>query len=126
MNRILVIDDDEQIREMLQHMLEQAGYEVAVASDGKEGLRHMNDQIPDLVMTDIVMPEKDGIETILDIRKNFPDTKIIAMSGGGRISQDDYLKMAMGLGAVRTFVKPVSRVKLLEAVNELLTSERKG
>jgi len=117
---ILVIDDDDQFRGMLREMLERAGYEVADAPNGKEGIRLYRENPADLVVTDIIMPEKEGIETIMDLRREFPEVKIIAMSGGGRIDPEEYLHMAEKLGAKRTFAKPVEREELLKAVGEVL------
>jgi CheY-like chemotaxis protein len=117
---ILLIDDDDQIRTMLREMLGRAGYMVMEASDGKEGVKLYRDQPCDLIITDIIMPEKEGIETIRELKRDFPDVKIIAMSGGGRIDAEDYLHMAKMLGAQRTFAKPIERDKLLGAIKELL------
>ena len=83
MARILVIDDDYQVREMLRDTLEIAGYEVEVASDGREGLKLYHNRPTDMIITDIIMPNMDGLETITELQRNFPDTKIIAFSGGG-------------------------------------------
>ena len=117
---ILIIDDDDQLRGMLREMLERAGYEVADAPNGKEGIRLYRENPADLVVTDLIMPEKEGIETIIELRREFPDVKIIAMSGGGTIEAEKYLRMAKGLGAVRTLTKPIERKELLEAVRELI------
>jgi len=74
----------------------------------------------DLIITDIVMPKKEGIETIVELRRDFPEVKIIAMSGGGNLGPDTYLQMAKGLGAMRTLTKPIKREDFLKAVWELL------
>ncbi len=116
---ILVIDDDDQFRTMLREMLERAEYEVADAPNGKEGIRLYRENPADLVITDIIMPEKEGIETIMELKRDFPDVKIIAISGGGQIDPEKYLYMAGRLGAKRTFAKPVEREELLKAVGEL-------
>ncbi len=120
MTCILVIDDDEQIRKMFRSLLEREGYEVKVAPDGKQGILQYRNNPADLVILDIIMPEKEGLETIMDLRRDFPDIKIIAISGGGRIGPEDYLMMAKNLGAMRTFVKPVERYALLKAIGELI------
>ena len=117
---ILVIDDDDQFRGMLRQTLEHAGYEVMDASNGKEGIRVFRENPADLVITDIIMPEKEGIETIRELKREFPDVKIIAISGGGRIGPVSYLKMAKGLGAQRTLTKPLEREELLRVVRELI------
>ena len=120
MARILIIDDDVQILDMLRQTLELKGYEVVDATNGKEGIRLYRENPADLIITDIVMPEKEGIETIIELKRNFPDVKIIAISGGGRITPEGYLSMAKRLGANRTFEKPVERDELLAAVRELI------
>ena len=119
--RILIIDDEVQIREMLGQMLSREGYDVINAPDGKVGMKICREQHVDLIITDIIMPEKDGIEMILELRHVFPDLKVIAISGGGRLGPDGYLEMAQKLGAHRTFFKPFNRKEILEAVKELLT-----
>ena len=119
MKRILVIDDDDQIRTMLKLMLEKAGYEVNEASDGEIGLRKQQENPFDIIITDIIMPNKEGIGTIVDIKKSFPDVKIIAISGGGRIVPNDYLDIAKRLGADRTLSKPFKRKQLLQTVKDV-------
>ncbi|MEA1946586.1 MAG: response regulator [Thermodesulfobacteriota bacterium] len=117
---ILIIDDNNQFRAMLREMLERTGYKVVEASDGKEGIKLYREKATDLIITDLIMPEKEGIETIMELRRDFPDVKIIAISGGGRLDPGQYLSMAQKLGAQRTFAKPVARAELLKAVRELL------
>jgi len=120
MARILVIDDDEQVLDMLYQSLTREGYDVLRASNGEQGLRLYRQEPVDLIITDIIMPEKEGIETIIELRQDFPDVKIIAMSGGGRIGTKDYLHLAKIFGVQRTFTKPVAREQLLDAITELL------
>ncbi len=120
MARILVIDDDIQILEMLRQTLEHEGYEVIDAHDGKEGMKLYREAPTDLIITDIIMPEKEGIETIMELKRDFPDVKIIAISGGGRIGAKECLHLAKKLGAQRTFTKPVPRQDMIKAVKELL------
>ena len=120
MARILVIDDDEQVLDMLYQSLTREGYDVLRASNGEQGLRLYRQEPVDLIITDIIMPEKEGIETIIELRQDFPDVKIIAMSGGGRIGTNDYLHLAKIFGVQRTFTKPVAREQLLDAITELL------
>jgi CheY-like chemotaxis protein len=120
MARILVIDDDEQVLDMLYESLTREGYGVLRASNGEQGLRLYRQEPVDLIITDIIMPEKEGIETIIELRQDFPDVKIIAMSGGGRIGTKDYLHLAKIFGVQRTFTKPVARAQLLDAIKELL------
>jgi CheY-like chemotaxis protein len=119
--RILIIDDEVQIREMLDQMLSREGYQVVHAPNGKEGMEICRGQEVDLIITDIIMPEKDGIEMILELRHDFPHLKVIAISGGGRLGPDGYLEMAKKLGAHRTFFKPFNRREILDAVEDLLT-----
>ena len=120
MAKILIIDDDSQIPDMLGQTLEREGYEVVRASNGREGMK-INRKTPvDLIITDIIMPEKEGIETILELKRDFPHIKIIAISGGGHIEAEDYLYIAENIGAHRTFTKPIKRDELLKAASELL------
>ena len=120
MIRILVIDDDINIREMLKECLERAEYEVLVASDGKAALKLHSANPVDLIITDIVMPEKDGLEIIMEFRRRFPAVKVIAISGGGKIGANEYLNIAKVLGVTKTFSKPFELRELLAAVRELL------
>ena len=120
MSSILIIDDDPQILKMLRQILEREGYEVTEASNGKQGVRLYRKNPADLVITDIIMPEKEGIEIIIELKRDYPDVKIIAISGGGRINPEDYLDIAKKLGAHRIFSKPVERKELLNAVRELI------
>lgn len=122
--RILVIDDEEEVREILKQMLELDGYEVLTAENGNQGLKLFRKHQIDLVITDIIMPEKEGIETIIELRNEKSDVKIISISGGGRINPIDYLAMAKKLGAIKSFTKPFERKKLLKAVEELLGNKK--
>ena len=120
MARILIIDDDAQLLAMLRQVFEREGYEVVEAPDGKEGLRRYRENPTELIITDLIMPENEGIETIMELRRDFPDVKIIAMSGGGINNPGTYLDLAKKLGAQYTFAKPFEREELLYAVRELL------
>ena len=120
MARILIIDDEPQIRSMLTLMLERDGYEVVEAPDGVEGIKAYRQQPADLIITDLIMPNKDGIGMIIDLKKEFPDVKIIAMSGGGLNKPDGYLKGAKKLGASCTLTKPIDREEMLQAVRDIL------
>lgn len=122
MKRILVIDDDMQMREMLRQVLERAGYEVEDAADGKIGMNIQRQEPVDLVITDLIMPEKEGIETIRELRRDFPQLKIVAISGGGRISANGYLNVAKTIGADQTFSKPFELKELIGTVKDLLDS----
>ena len=121
--RILVIDDDQQIRILLRQVMELAGYEVVEAGDGREGLLKLRKLGADLVITDLIMPEQEGLETITSMKKEYPKLKIIAISGGGRIGPEAYLPAAQELGAEMVFSKPFDIRELAEAVKELLTHD---
>lgn len=122
MARILVADDGEDIREILRMMLSAAGYEVLVAPDGDSALTLMRAEPIDLIITDIFMPGKEGIETIIELRRDFPSVKIVAMSGGGRMGELHYLEDAVKLGAVRSILKPFRADEILAVVREALAS----
>lgn len=119
-SRILIIEDDDQVRELLKKILQSEGYAVISAVNGAEGLKLYEQSSPELIITDLIMPEKEGIETIRELKKLNPEVKIIAMSGGGTIDAGQYLMMAQRLGVSKTFKKPFRRNEILEAVSELL------
>lgn len=120
MSRILVIEDDDAVRAMLKNTLEREGYDVKVATNGGEGQSIFRQYPAELIITDILMPEKEGIETIMELRRDFPDVKIMAISGGGMIASEEYLKIAKSAGALRTLPKPFRRDDLLKNIRELL------
>jgi CheY-like chemotaxis protein len=120
MANILVIEDDDQLRTMLRETLERVGYKVTEARNGNEGIKRYRENPADVVITDIIMPEKEGVETIIELKRDFPDVNILAISGGGRVPAEEYLFMVEKLGAKRTLAKPFIREKLLEAVRELI------
>ncbi len=101
-------------------MVTREGYSVFSALDGAEGIKIFEKEKPDLVITDIIMPEKEGLETILELKKNAPEVKIIAISGGGRSLPDDYLRTAEYFGADKTLTKPFSKSELLQSIAEVL------
>ena len=119
MASVLVIDDDAGIRRMVLRILAAAGHQVFEAEDGREGLQRLLEYKPAVVVTDIVMPEQEGIETIRSIRTIAPETRIIAISGGGSTGKDIYLMLAKGLGADITLAKPFRASELLAVVNRL-------
>ena len=123
MKRILVVDDEAQIRTMLTQMLEQEGYEVLTAENGEEGLTLVQKQAFDLVITDMIMPVKDGLKFIMELIKDYPDLKILAISGGGAIKAERYLTMAGYLGDIATLEKPFKREMLLELVRKQIPAE---
>jgi len=130
MARILIVDDEEDVRIALKQVLERAGYEVTVAATGNEGLDVMKREGADLVITDVIMPGVDGIATAKKIREKYRDTRIIVISGGGRtapepyepdaISTRSYLASASKAGADQTLTKPFDRDELLRVVQDLL------
>jgi DNA-binding response OmpR family regulator len=126
MARILLIDDDDLVRRVLCLVLLNHGHTVIEASNGKDGLELFKTANADLVITDIVMPGKEGTEVLLELRKKTPPVKIIAISGGGRQGTADYLKVARHLGAAKVLSKPFSGDELLAAISEVLPGEGGG
>jgi CheY-like chemotaxis protein len=122
MTRILIIDDDAELRPTLRAILEQVGYEVVEAADGQEGLQRYVVVPADVVLLDILMPEREGLETMRALRRLNAQVKVIAMSGGGQTGTMDFLHVAAALGAQRTLHKPFTRQTLLEAVRDLTQS----
>ena len=121
MATILVIDDDVQILWVIRKILEKVGHKVISAPDGEMGLQLYRNAPYDLVITDMIMPNKSGINLISDILNEFPDARIIAISGGGAIEAERYLQIAKSLGVQQTLSKPFSMQSLHEAVNEALS-----
>ncbi len=129
MTKVIVIDDEEDIRITLKEVFRRAGFEVEVASNGNEGMNLLREHGADLVITDIIMPGSDGVETAHNIRTEFPKTKIIVMSGGGNaaplgyeptaITTTAYLASAAAIGADLTLTKPFDREELIKAAKEL-------
>lgn len=117
--RVLVIDDSADLRELIGAALEYEGFEVARAADGEQGLQSQRKNPAQIVITDIFMPEKEGMETLIALLKEFPGTKIIVMSGGGAKKGVDYLRVALQLGAAKSFSKPFDLQALCAAVREL-------
>lgn len=122
LQRILVIDDDAPIRVLLRHLLEAEGYVVEVAADGNEGIRQYRAQPADLVIVDMVMPGKEGIQTIMELKQEYPQARIIAISGIGPVLGDELLAMAQRLGARITLAKPIFRKDMLAAVKQVLAA----
>jgi len=120
MARILVIEDVDEVRWMIRRTLEAQGYEVVEASGGIEGVELFREKPTDLIVTDILMPDKEGIEIIRELSSEFPDVKIIAISGGGKMGPYDYLELAKKFGASRTLAKPFGVKELIKIVQELL------
>jgi len=120
MAHILIIDDDGSIQLLFKQFLKDKGYSVSSASDGHKGIALMKQQKPDLIITDILMPEMDGLEVICEIKNTHPGLPVIAISGGMRSGRINFLPHAKTFGASRVFEKPVSLATLLAAVQELL------
>jgi DNA-binding response OmpR family regulator len=123
MAQILMIDDDEILRRMLSLYLTRAGHEVVTAENGVKGLQAAQNRRFDLVITDLIMPEKEGLETIIALRRREPALRIIAISGGGRRRPEGYLDLARDLGAAATLAKPFSGEDLAATVNSVLEHE---
>lgn len=123
MAHILVIDDEELARYTVREVLQSAGHEVAEAANGAKGIALQKAQSFDLVITDIIMPEKEGVETIIELKRDFPDLTIIGISGGGRTRNLDFLKLAEQFGAERVLSKPFTEDHLLECVNSCLSEQ---
>ena len=122
MARVLLVDDDDQVRMMLSESLRLEGYEVEEAVNGREAVELYRKHTPDLVIMDIIMPERDGVEAMHVLRKEFPEARVIAISGGSaNISGDYLLGTAEALGAVKAFAKPVDMGELLAVVAELVS-----
>lgn len=120
MARLLLIDDMVSVRKLLANALTDAGHEVVQAGDGAEGLKLIRQGGIDLVITDLIMPGKDGIETIIELRRDYPALPILAMSGGGRVDSNTYLALARRLGVAKTIAKPFRPEHLVSEVAEIL------
>jgi len=123
MSTIMIIDDNEDFRQTLKELLEAEGYAVVEAADGRKGIDLYRKAPVDLVVTDIIMPNKEGIETIVELRRDYPGVKIFAISGGGRSLPELYLMAAQSWGALQSFKKPLDRVEFLGAVRRVLAGE---
>jgi len=124
MARILVIDDEADMRALLDEMLRAGGHEVVLASDGRDGVAKYRARPADLVITDLFMPNQEGLETIVELRRDFPRVVIIAMSG--KTSASAMLSIAVRLGAVEVLIKPFQPAELLAAVARALGLESRA
>ena len=120
MKKILIIDDDADILKVTQRLLHRGGFEVDIAQDGEEGLSLFNQKKFDCVITDMIMPKKEGVEVIVEIKKKDPKVKIIALTGGGHISSDFYIKAAKQFHVDLALSKPFDPKELLAKVKEIL------
>jgi CheY-like chemotaxis protein len=124
MTDILIIDDDADVRYSLERVLVSSGYTVTSAADGRKGLACCKEKRPDIIITDILMPNIDGIETILQLRALYKDLPILAISGGWRNNKPDLLKIAAQLGATEILAKPFGPKDLLSAIAKCLPARR--
>ncbi|MCR5028262.1 MAG: response regulator [Fibrobacter sp.] len=122
MPKVLIIDDEEDIRSVLKDMLGMSGYDVDTAEDGRKAKELYDKTDYDVVITDIIMPEQDGFEVILDYRNKNQLDRIIAISGGGRTSSEDYLNIASHFGVSSIFSKPPNYKDLIAKVDEIVAS----
>lgn len=126
MSWVLVVDDDLQVLEVVGEMLRLEGLDVRVACNGREALEQFRSYEFDVVITDLIMPDKEGLETIAEVRAIDRHVPIVAMSGGGRIGPTDYLETARYIGADATLAKPFARSELIATVTRLLSGELTG
>ncbi len=117
---ILVVDDEPELRELIQLVLRGAGHAVVGAADGREAAQMIASQPFDIVMTDLIMPERDGLEFIAEVRAKYPNVRVIAMSGGGHIARDSYLRIAQGFGAHAILEKPFENREVFSAIESAL------
>lgn len=117
---ILLVEDEDDLREMLKIALNRHKYTVLEAADGKEAITKFKPSVTDLLITDIIMPDVEGLKVIMKIREIKPEIKIIAISGGGKAGPGGYLNIAKALGANVVLSKPFSVVELLDKVKELI------
>jgi len=117
---VMIVEDDLSLRELLREALEKRKYTVITASDGREAMLKFRPSVIDMVITDLLMPEEDGLSVIMNIRKVKPETKIIAISGGGKAGPGSYLNIAKTLGADHVFSKPFLPSELVQKVREIL------
>ena len=121
---ILIVDDDAGVRTILTTIFTTAGFNVVVASNGVDAIKAMETSPCDVVITDIIMPDKEGVETIIELRRRWPDIRVIAISGGGRVDAGEFLELARRFGAHDTLRKPFKRADLLNAVASALTRDQ--
>jgi len=118
---VMIVDDDQQILKLLSEIIQKEGHQVVATEDGEQAFQQFQKQHIDLVITDLLMPNKEGLELIQELRGIRPELKIIAYSGGGKMQPDNYLDFAKGMGADRVFSKPIPIKQLTTAVADLLS-----
>jgi len=121
---ILIVEDDKELREMLKMSLLRNGFTVLEAENGKDAITHFKPLITDLVVTDLIMPEEDGLKVVIKLRELKPSIRIVAISGGGKVGPGSYLNLAKALGADATFSKPFSINDLISKIEQLLGNEQ--
>jgi len=123
---VLIVEDDKELREMISMSLTRRKYTVLEAVNGKEAIMHFKPSITDLVVTDLIMPEEDGLKVIMKLKELKPALKVIAISGGGKAGPGSYLNLAKALGADAIYSKPFSINDLISKIEDLLTAESAG
>lgn len=121
---VLIVEDDKELREMLKMSLLRRSYTVLEAENGKNAITHFKPSLTDLVVTDLIMPEEDGLKVVIKLREMKPSIKIIAISGGGKVGPGSYLNLAKALGADAIFSKPFSINDLTAKIEQLLETEQ--
>jgi two-component system, cell cycle response regulator CpdR len=121
---VLIVEDDKELREMLKMSLLRSGFTVLEAENGKEAITHFKPSLTDLVVTDLIMPEEDGLKVVIKLRELKPSIKIIAISGGGKVGPGSYLNLAKALGADAIYSKPFSINDLTTKIEQLLENEQ--
>lgn len=123
MARILLVDDDEFVRRPVQLNLQRAGHSVDEVSNGRDAVTAYREKSYDVVVTDLIMPEQEGLETIMQLRRHDANVRVIAISGGGRVNATNYLSLARSLGAQKTLSKPFTTEELLAAIEQVFPAE---
>lgn len=118
--KLLLLEDDEDLRATLVYGLRSAGFQVEAAPDGRDVLQLVDSFVPDIVLTDVIMPHKEGIETIQELRTAAPLLPIVAMSGGGRMDAEDILRFASAFGVQQTIAKPFKIKELVDVIEAAL------
>jgi CheY-like chemotaxis protein len=121
---VLIVEDEKELREMLKTSLIRRNFRVLEAANGKDAIIHFKPAITDIVVTDLIMPEEDGLKVIIKLRELKPSIKIIAISGGGKAGPGSYLNLAKALGADAIYSKPFSMNDLIGKIEELLSIEQ--
>lgn len=124
MAKILLVEDDDLVRDMLTQILQRASHEVFCATNGEEATEYLQKTTPDIMVTDIIMPKKSGITLISEVKNRHPNMEIIAISGGGRLDPTGYLDLSESLGASVSFEKPIDNTALLMAIDLLLHGKK--